>query len=205
MASVMRPHDLLRLDVTAVPDQVPDWVERGLGALPWVVVRRASAPPGRIAVGVRGRRRAERFATVVGVDTVTEVLTPQALRHRIAPTPHLPACRALRAARRTLDGLGLPWGPTGSVAFALATGAPVVTQDSDLDLVLRADAIPDAGTLTAIHEALSRLPAPVDCQIEIPSGAVALAELLAGDDRLLLRTSSGPRLVSRPELRKARA
>jgi phosphoribosyl-dephospho-CoA transferase len=39
----------------------------------------------------------------------------------------------------------------------------------------------------------------VDCQVETPSGAVALAELVDGPSDIMVRTAAGPRLVSRGE------
>ena len=51
-----RPHDLVRL---ADPDEIltgtePAWVGAALAAAPWAVIRRAPAPAGHLAAGVRG-------------------------------------------------------------------------------------------------------------------------------------------------------
>ena len=66
------------------PGDAPPWVRRGLGAAPWVVVRRAAAPTGQVAVGVRGANRSERYGTEVDLDDVREVVAPEDLAH-IAP------------------------------------------------------------------------------------------------------------------------
>ena len=70
-----RPHDLLRLSGTWVPpSDAPPWANSALHVTPWVVVRRAAPPVGRIAVGVRGKSRSERYATAVDPDDVREVV-----------------------------------------------------------------------------------------------------------------------------------
>ena len=51
--------------------------------------------------------------------------------------------------------------------------------------------------LTAIHRDLAALPVRVDCQVETPLGAIALAELVSASDDVLVRTPDGPRLVER--------
>ena len=107
--------------------------------------------------------------------------------------------RTLHAVRPLLDDTGLRWGPTGSVGFELATGVPTATTESDLDLlVLLPDGSPGAMTLLiALHRELRSLAARVDCQIETPCGAVALAELVSGQSDIMVRTAAGPRLVPR--------
>ena len=196
-----RPHDLLRLaqPLDAVPEDAPPWVATALRAAPWVVVRRAAASEGQVAVGVRGTARAQRFAMQIPETAVTEVLSPEALAMRAATMrPALPAARALRAAAALLDEAGLPWGPTGSVGFELASGVRTVRASSDLDLLVRPTRLPARATLKRLHVALRRLPARVDCQIEIDDGAIALGELLSGAREVLVRTPTGPRLISAP-------
>jgi phosphoribosyl-dephospho-CoA transferase len=98
-----------------------------------------------------------------------------------------------------LDDTGLPWGPTGSVGFELATAIPTATPQSDLDLLVRVPSGVSA-TLTllaALHRQFRSLAARVDCQVETPSGAVALAELVDGASDVMVRTAAGPRLVPR--------
>lgn len=197
----LRPHDLVRLarPLNAVPRDAPEWVATALRGAPWVVVRRAVTSPGRVAVGVRGTARAQRFAMQIPDATVTEVLSPEALAVRAAHMkPVLPAARALRAAAPLLDEAGLPWGPTGSVGFELASGLRTVSPTSDLDLLLRSTRLPARTTLMRLHVALRRLPARVDCQVETDDGAIALGELLSGAPDVLVRTPTGPRLTPAP-------
>jgi phosphoribosyl-dephospho-CoA transferase len=196
-----RPYDLLRLSRAWVllPD-APPWANSALSVTPWVVVRRAVAPMGRIAVGVRGTSRSERYATAVDPDDICEVVAPEDLAH-VLPRGRgeLAAMCTLDTVRPVLDDTGLPWGPTGSVGFELATAIPTATPQSDLDLLVRVPSGVSA-TLTllaALHRQFRSLAARVDCQVETPSGAIALAELVDGASDVMVRTAAGPRLVPR--------
>lgn len=196
-----RPHDLLRLSgARPLPADAPPWARDALRAVPWVVVRRAAAPSGLIAVGVRGARRSERYAMAVDPDDVVNVVAPEHLATAVPrPDRDLPALRALRDIRLTLDEAPVSWGPTGSVGFELATRAPTATGTSDLDLVLRAPHLTGAALaqLAELHGAFGRLGTRVDCQVETPAGAIALAELTGDTPHVMVRTSDGPRLMPR--------
>jgi phosphoribosyl-dephospho-CoA transferase len=196
-----RPHDLLRLStVRALPSDAPPWAACALSVTPWVVVRRAAAPMGRVAVGVRGTTRSERYATEVDPDDVCEVVAPEDLSHVVPMAGRvLAAACTLHTVRPLLDDTGLPWGPTGSVGFELATAVPTATSKSDLDLLVRvvrgsSEALP---RLAALHRELRSLVVRVDCQIETSTGAVALAELVGEQSDIMVRTADGPRLVPR--------
>jgi phosphoribosyl-dephospho-CoA transferase len=196
-----RPHDLLRLSspLDVVPRAAPAWVAAALRAAPWVVVRRATAASGRVPVGVRGNARANRFAMEIPGTAVTELLAPEDLTVRAkSPERALPATLALQAASALLNESALPWGPTGSVGFELASGTPTANADSDLDLLIRPIRLPTRATLRYLHAAFQRLPARVDCQIETHAGALALGEFVSGARELLLRTADGPRLIPTP-------
>lgn len=196
-----RPHDLLRLSGAHVlaPD-APPWTSSALIAAPWVVVRRAAAPMGRIGVGVRGTSRSERYATDVDPDDVREVVTPEDLVHVVPPPGReLAVMCTLHTVRPLLDDTGLRWGPTGSVGFELATGVCTARPESDLDLLIRLPHGSPAtlNLLAAAYGEFRRLAVLVDCQVETPTGAIALAELLGGQSDVMVRTAEGPRLVPR--------
>jgi len=193
-----RPHDLIRLaDLSALPtDAAPAWVGPSLADAPWVVVRRSVAPAGFLAVGVRGVARHERHAALIPLHTAARVVQPEDLRPTDAPTARTPALAALRQARVILDDLALTWGPGGSVGFELATGRPTTTSTSDLDLIIRTDAVPTPTWAADLIDRLSRLSARVDCLVETGIGAIALAELAAAPPTFVLRTNTGPQLVS---------
>ncbi len=205
----VRPHDLVRL---AGPEALltggePGWVSEALVRAPWVVVRRATATAGRLAVGVRGTGRHPRHAAEVLPAAVDRVVTPERLR---SPSPHGPAagsrCRtpaldALYDLGPALDAQGLVWGPVGSAGFELATGQPVTSAGSDLDIIVRTQDLPDPGWAAELLGGLTDTAARVDCLLETAAGAVALAELADGPARLVLRTADGPRLVTPAQIR----
>ncbi|WP_405930878.1 malonate decarboxylase holo-ACP synthase [Streptomyces sp. NBC_00827] len=197
-----RAHDLILLAEPAMllTGTEPDWVSRSLAAAPWVVVRRAAAPPGLLAVGVRGAARHERHAAHIPQQAAARLVRPEDLRTGdgtgTGGAERTAALKTLCEVRPVLEGTGCLWGPVGSVGFEKATGRPATTPTSDLDLVIRIGTLPTARWASGIHSRLSRFSARVDCQIETPAGAVALAELAAGPPRLVLRTSSGPRLLT---------
>jgi phosphoribosyl-dephospho-CoA transferase len=198
-----RPHDLLRLSDSAadlLPADAPPWTRCALTATPWVVVRRAAAPEGFIAVGIRGASRSHRHAWNVTPADVCQTVVPEDLTDVDPPNgSEVAATRALRPVRGLLGEAGVSWGPTGSVGFELATGSPAASPDSDLDLLIRA---PDLTTATltrviALHRQFDRRGVRVDCQVETRMGAIALAELLSASSDILVKTPLGPRLLQR--------
>ena len=195
-----RPHDLLRIaSKTTLNPAGPCWVEPALRRAPWVVVRRGVCHPGFVPVGVRGASRGERHPGTIRTHEITEALAPADLLSRIDQLPDVPAAAALRCAVDVFNSAGLEWGPGGSTGFTLASGVTVVTPESDLDLVVRVGKLPSQGDLGSWCDRLCRLPARVDCQLDLPLGGVALAEVVGPSERVLLRTASGARLVTRDE------
>jgi phosphoribosyl-dephospho-CoA transferase len=191
-----RPHDLVRIaSVAQLCRMGPQWVTPALHDAPWVVVRRARCAAGYLPVGIRGQGRSRRHATLVEVDSVAEVLSPADLVGRLDQLPALPVKDTLRQVAAQLSPTGLRWGPGGSVGFTLATGVSAVTPDSDLDIVLTVDDVPPLSMLADLRESFRTLPSRVDCQLDLPIGGVALAELLGPADLVLVRTADGPMLT----------
>lgn len=199
----MRAHDLLWLRPGACADgaSLPDWVEPE-----WPVVVRRAPPttPNLIPVGLRGRSRNQRHAAWVAPAQVTRCSTPEALaRERGWERPYSGGFACLDTLARIapmLEESGLAWGPTGAVGFALACGAAVLHPDSDLDLLVRAES-PLGKDETALLNALkTRAVCRLDVQVDTGQGGFALDEWLAGRRSVLLKTASGPRLVSNPWL-----
>ncbi|MBR7634268.1 malonate decarboxylase holo-ACP synthase [Janthinobacterium lividum] len=197
-----RAHDLLWLDGPPDGASLPAWLDAAwLRAAP-LVVRRASSAPGRIPVGLRGRLRSERHGFEIDAAAVVRRVTPEGLA-RLAHVP-LPgvSCAALDALRQVaplLDATGWAWGPTGGVGFALASGLPVLRADSDLDLVLRIAAPPDAAQAGALRTIAATVTAcRLDLQIDTGSGGFAYAEWAAGRGKVLLKTDHGPVLTATP-------
>lgn len=198
MVSSLAPHDLLwGLHADALPAHAPAWVAGALSGGPPVVVRRAMAGTGTVAVGVRGATRDQRFATTMEVGAVARHVRPEELCHRVAHRD-LPAIHALAWLRPMLDGCGWAWGVGGSAGFELASGIHALHAHSDLDLILRT---PHPMSRSAAHHLLALCdgaPCRVDIQLQTPLGGVALREWAAGKRRVLLKSAEGAALVLDP-------
>jgi phosphoribosyl-dephospho-CoA transferase len=183
-------------------ESVPAWVPTSLSRAPWVVVRRARGPAGLIPVGVRGSTRAERFAALLAPDAVAARVTPEDLIaervwHHMPRARRLGPLQVLNKVDELFSSLGLVWGPTGSVGFELATGVAAAGTASDLDVVVRAPEPCPLESAREIADHLNGLPVRVDAQLDVPVGALSLAEYARGG-RVLLRTPDGPRLTWDP-------
>lgn len=193
---MVNAHDLLwGMTPAHLPADAPAWVRAVIAAGHPVVVRRALAEPGYVAVGVRGRLREQRFAAVMPQAIVQRRVTPEALCGVISPRD-LPALRVLDQLRPVLACK--VWGVTGSAGFELATGIEALHAQSDLDLLLRTPERLERGEAEALLAILDTAPCAVDLQLQTPYGAVALREWAGPARRVLLKTASGAQLVSDP-------
>ncbi|PNG33835.1 phosphoribosyl-dephospho-CoA transferase [Pseudomonas protegens] len=192
------PHDLLwGMTPAQLAADAPDWAFAVLEAGQPVVVRRALTAPGQIAVGLRGGTREQRYPAVLALESVQRGVHPEALC-RMSGSRSLPVLRALQQLRGELDALGLVWGVSGSAGFELACGIAALHQHSDLDLILRT---PEPFSRTQARELLALLECaecPVDLQLQVPAGALALREWAGTAPRVLLKSAEGARLVSDP-------
>jgi len=199
-----RVHDLLVLKPgSSVEAEAtnPEWVRAALIQSRFVVARREAAPPGMIAVGVRGPSRDQRWAGFVTNDDVCQVIGPGALRSRNAGIARrsLPAIEALRYAEERLRPLTLEWGPVGSVGYELATGLSVTRLESDLDLVIYAPHPVLRDEVRCFWNVLDVAPARIDVRLETPAGGFSLEEYVRDvQDRVLLRMPTGPILTDDP-------
>jgi len=197
-------HDLLLLRSTSIEEACmaePTWVRPALAKYPWVVARRAVAPEDRIAIGVRGQERQQRWGGFVRNDQIAKVVAPWHLRSGLANTMRLslPAMQSLRFLEIKLASLSNHWGPGGSVGYELASRAPVVTQGSDLDLVISAPDRFDRDFAQQLLQKIALAPAKVDLRIETPWCGFSLEEYVRrNSEKLLVRTSTGPRLTTDP-------
>lgn len=212
-AAVLRPHDLLRVPLSALIPAETDAERRtadaraaAADAAPagdaWVVVRRARVHDGLVPVGIRGATRGQRYAALVPRGDVTQAVAPHDIRDEPAPgRTRLPALAALAALRAAAGARHSPWwppwGPGGSVGFELVTGRPTVTPDSDLDVVVRADEPLDPTGARRFADLAAAQPCRVDVHVLGPRGGFALTEWLRGS-QVALRTVDGPRLVADP-------
>jgi phosphoribosyl-dephospho-CoA transferase len=198
MHDTTRPHDLLwGMTPAQLPADGPDWARQLLTAGQPVVVRRAMVASGQIAVGLRGRSRDQRYASVMPASAVLRGVCPEELVEQL-PASELPALRALEQLKPILDALGLSWGVTGSVGYELATGLPTAHSDSDLDLLLRTPIEMPRHEARTLQGLLDEAACRVDLQLETPAGAVALREWAGNSRRILLKCATGARLVENP-------
>ncbi|MEO3810321.1 malonate decarboxylase holo-ACP synthase [Sphaerisporangium sp. B11E5] len=194
-----RPHDLLRFTGCAALDgPVPGWAATILATCPWAVVRRAPHPPGFVPVGVRGPERRQRHAALVPVDAITSLVPPEELTGRRPRYALLGLILTAAAHVLAFELDGAAWGPIGGVGFELATGRPATHPGSDLDLLIRSPHRLDRDQAARLVAAFTALPGRVDCQVETPSGGVALTEWARPHGPVLTRTTHGPRLLDDP-------
>ncbi|MBV7563709.1 malonate decarboxylase holo-ACP synthase [Pseudomonas sp. sia0905] len=203
MRPTPRPHDLLwGLLPTQLPQEAPAWARAALGEHVPVVVRRAPAESGWVAVGIRGAAREQRHATWMRLSEISQMINPEAVARaglwRNHAQPHWPALRALSDLAPRLDDLGLAWGVTGSLGFELASGIVAAHANSDLDLLLRVPEPVSRAVARTLCGLLADAPGRIDLQLETPHGAVALREWAGDSPRVLLKTQEGPLLVSDP-------
>ncbi|MFK3798351.1 malonate decarboxylase holo-ACP synthase [Pseudomonas sp. NPDC088444] len=198
----VQPHDLLwGMPVAALPADAPAWVVEAVSLGHPVVVRRAQVAAGCIAVGVRGRTRDQRFAMVMKLADIARQVRPEQLVDAVDNLgTEWPALRVLKQIRPMLDAVSLPWGIAGSAGFELATGIKVLHQDSDLDLILRAESFFSRQRAVELLEALDGAACRIDLQLQTPFGAVALREWAGSARQVLLKADEGARLVSNPWL-----
>lgn len=199
----IRPHDLIWIDQATslrVATELPIWVAQHWQAKLPLVMRRDKVVNNFIPVGVRGMKRSQRLAATVNKSAVIRVVSPEKLAvHAQALIPisslAIPAIQALIL----LKGRKLPWewGVTGSCGYQLATGIEVMTEQSDLDLLIRCPRPTRQGDFIGFAELLTALPCRVDVQIETPYGGFALNEWLR-DGQVMLKTAEGPFITANP-------
>ncbi|MHC8290178.1 malonate decarboxylase holo-ACP synthase [Pseudomonas sp. XS1P51] len=198
MVKTFLAHDLLwGMTPAQLPADAPSWVIESISAGQPVVVRRALSAPDHIAVGVRGRLREQRYATVMSVDAIQRCVRPEDLCH-VSIDRDLPAVHALNQLRPMLDGCGFVWGVSGSAGFELASGFQALHEGSDLDLILRAPQPLDCLKAQELVRILDAAACLVDMQLQTPFGAVALREWAGPARRVLLKNASEACLVIDP-------
>jgi phosphoribosyl-dephospho-CoA transferase len=191
-------HDLLwGMTPEQLPADAPGWVIDSISAGQPVVVRRALCSAGEIAVGVRGRLREQRFATVMSVDGIVRRVQPEALCHVLIERD-LPAVHALDQLRPMLDDCGWVWGVSGSAGFELASGFAALHEGSDLDLILRTPQPLHRLQAQALVKRFDAAACMVDMQLQTPFGAIALREWAGPSRKILLKSAVGACLVDDP-------
>jgi triphosphoribosyl-dephospho-CoA synthase len=198
--SVHRVHELLRVDPHIAERWAcrPWWVASALEGAPWVVVRRTAAAQG-IAVGVRGCERGQRYGALAFPPDVREALAPEDLIARARTSGRLGS--AFHACWDAARECGISVAPIGAYGFELASGSPATHARSDLDLLIRADAVArealhsfDDARRKIEHE----LGVAIDVELAFGDNGVALVEALAGGAAVVAKTPHGPKLFACP-------
>lgn len=199
-----RVHDLLLLRsgvVNCADVAKPAWVRLRSPSNLWVVVRRAIAPDGLAAVGMRGIDRNQRWSGFVDLADIKERLRPSQLSVRMAPPTRIvvPALAALSWLEGQLSKSDLDWGPVGSVGFELATSQEVVTGSSDLDITLFAPTRFTRKTARYLWSMMTAAPAKVDVRVETPHCGFSLEEYArAGVGQVLVRLPESRQFAADP-------
>jgi phosphoribosyl-dephospho-CoA transferase len=111
----------------------------------------------------------------------------------------IPAVRTLALLVDRWKDFDSPWGPGGSVGFELATGHPVATSQSDLDVVIYAESRMTLDEASALCESAQGLPAVVDIRVETPLCGFSLTEYAnRAPAPILLRFACGTVLGADP-------
>lgn len=195
----LNPHDLLEVENVAdliSYSPLPEWVKISIAKAPFVVVRRARASEGLVAIGVRGSVRNERFAAFLPVDHIVRRITPEQLAQERKWNDHskeIFCC--LERVSNLMNVHSLIWGPVGSVGFELMSGKETITKTSDIDIVIRFEEGFSISFAREIEAELKKIQIRVDVQIDTMEGAFSLSEYAAsGGQPVLLRTIDGPML-----------
>ncbi|EKU39616.1 malonate decarboxylase holo-[acyl-carrier-protein] synthase [Acinetobacter sp. WC-141] len=196
----LEAHDLLwGMTVDCLADDAPLWVKQVLQRGDPVVVRRAITPGNQVAVGVRGQFRYQRYAAQMPRSAISRQLKPEALTHVDVDTQqfeHL--AERLQTISSIMKNFSGCWGYTGSFGFELATGIKTVTQQSDIDLLIRAEQPFAKKQAIELLENFQQVGLNVDIQLQLPQGGLALKEWARNSGKVLLKRSDGAVLLENP-------
>ncbi|MCG9504837.1 MULTISPECIES: malonate decarboxylase holo-ACP synthase [Acinetobacter] len=194
----LEAHDLLwGMTVDCLADDAPHWVREVLQRGDPVVVRRAITPENQVAVGIRGQFRHQRYAAQMPRIAINRQLKPEELTHvDLQQFEHL--AERLQSISSIMKNFSGCWGYTGSFGFELATGIKTVTQQSDIDLLIRAEQPFAKKQAIELLENFQQAGLNVDIQLQLPQGGLALKEWAGNSGKVLLKRSDGAVLVENP-------
>lgn len=194
----LEAHDLLwGMTVDFLAEDAPLWVKEVLQRGDPVVVRREVTPEDQVAVGVRGQFRHQRYAGQMPRSAISRQLKPEALTHvDTKQFEHL--AERLQTISSIMKNFSGCWGYTGSFGFELATGVKTVTQQSDIDLLIRAEQPFEKKQAIELLETFQQAGLNVDIQLQLPQGGLALKEWARNSGKVLLKRADGAVLVENP-------
>lgn len=195
-------HDLVsfnNIDDLLSDKPLPEWAWDTLKEGFFGVVRRDwHADKNLVPIGIRGVERGQRFAAWINAQNIKEKITPMSLtdplqwkkKYLVALSDTVQTL--IKISPLLNERFNLLWGPTGSVAYELATGYKAIKDTSDLDLVIRTSekiSVNEAQDL--LNEIQSLAGCRLDIQLETPKGGVSLTEY-STSDQVLAKTNKGP-------------
>ncbi|WP_081399166.1 malonate decarboxylase holo-ACP synthase [Acinetobacter oleivorans] len=194
----LEAHDLLwGMTVDCLAADAPHWVKEVLQRGDPVVVRRAITPENQVAVGVRGQFRHQRYAAQMPRIAINRQLKPEELTHvDTQQFEHL--AERLQSISSIMKKFSGCWGYTGSFGFELATGIKTVTEQSDIDLLIRAEQPFAKKQAIELLENFQQAGLNVDIQLQLPQGGLALKEWAGNSGKVLLKRPDGAVLVENP-------
>lgn len=194
----LEAHDLLwGMTVDCLADDAPLWVKQVLQRGDPVVVRRGITPVDQVAVGVRGQFRYQRYAAQMQRSEISRQLKPEALT-RVDTQQFEHLAERLHSISSIMKNFSGCWGYTGSFGFELATGIKTVTQQSDIDLLIRAEQPFAKKQAIEVLENFQQAGLNVDVQLQLPQGGLALKEWAGNSEKVLLKRADGAVLVENP-------
>ncbi|NUG51397.1 malonate decarboxylase holo-ACP synthase [Acinetobacter lactucae] len=194
----LEAHDLLwGMTVSCLADDAPLWVKEVLLRGDPVVVRREVTPVDQVAVGVRGQFRYQRYAAQMPRSAISRQLKPEALT-RVDTQQFEHLAERLQSISSIMKNFSGCWGYTGSFGFELATGIKTVTQQSDIDLLIRAEQPFAKKQAIELLENFKQVGLNVDIQLQLPKGGLALKEWAGNSGKVLLKRLDGAVLVENP-------
>lgn len=199
----LKPHDLIKLSslrdgFLTEENELPQWAQHSLQASPYVVVRRAPFRGEYTPVGVRGKKRSERFGLYISKSVISKVISPIQLQESFPSKErqHLKAFQTLKQVREILQ-TEEQWGLGGSVGFELATGVQTVKETSDVDVILYKKDMVNIKKARELLAYLDDLQSRVDISVETKFGSFSLLEYCSKES-FLLKTIEGPKLIQKP-------
>jgi len=148
-------------------------------------------------VGVRGQFRHQRYAAQMPRSAISRQLKPEALT-RIDTQQFEHLAERLQSISSIMKNFSGCWGYTGSFGFELATGIKMVTQQSDIDLLIRAEKPFAKKQAIELLENFQQAGLNVDIQLQLPQGGLALKEWARNSRKVLLKRPDGAVLVENP-------
>lgn len=188
-------HDILYVksmeDIQYSGDR-PAWVMTEHMSDKIAVVRRMKTLPQVVPIGFRGNDRTKRFAAITPQTNIQRIIRPTEVIHFEAPESHATTMAYLREILRPYK-----WGIGGSVGFTMATTIPVCHAKSDLDVIIYCDQLSQVAQLKEVFTLLQKCTQTIDIQVELAVGAAVKLEDYLVNDQFILRTATGPILMSK--------